>query len=176
MLLSCYKSRMTKERASCCPDGNSWLSPTLAVPKQRVSEGSFFWRQYFGLVSGATHISCRGQKSQSSPEEICLAGEWVHRTEIMAGRISRATELFHSFSNSFLPPLLRETVRTDCSSCSGLTQALFSRAKRKLFSSALWVSSSLWLWGFWLFSWTGSPRSRIILSKSSASDGPGGVG
>lgn len=75
---------------SCCGDAGG-------------TRGQFLLEtQYLGLVSGADPISSRAQKPQSSSEEVRLAGEWVHRAEVMAGRALRATKLFHPFCD-FLP-------------------------------------------------------------------------
>lgn len=76
---------------------------------------------------------------------------------------------------SHLPLLSLETVLTDSSSCSGLTHVLLERQKEIILLCSVSLIQSLAL-GFPVVFEESFLSTRIILSKSSTSYGPGGVG
>lgn len=165
---------MTYEKAIYCSHGNWWFSPTPTVT-QVVPEVNSFLRSsasalFLGLVLFPAlpshhcyhwgNLPSRGVGSQHRDQR-GIKSHWT------------VSLLFSLISH--LPLLSLETVLTDSSSCSGLTHVLLESQKEIILLCSVSLIQSLAL-GFpvifeeWLLS------SRIILSKSSTSYGPGGVG
>lgn len=102
----------------------------------------------------------------SSSEEVCLAEEWVHRTEIVRD-IKSHYSFIHFLPILHLPPPPLETVLTGSVLVVQAPCVSSLETKRKLFSRALCLSSSPWLLGF-LLSLRNGPRAGGQFSQNLA--------